>query len=43
MNKKILKKEKIIQDYCKKRNWNPNELTINQMLIIVKQKEYYDI
>lgn len=36
----IYKKENFIRKFCKKKGWNPNELTTNQMLVIVNQKEY---
>lgn len=33
-------REKFLIKYCKKMNWNHNELSTNQMLHITKQKEY---
>lgn len=35
-----LLRERFIKTFCKKKGWNPNELTVNQMLIITKQKDY---
>ena len=35
-----LLREKFISEYSKKKGWNPKELTTNQMLEIVSQKEY---
>jgi len=35
-----LLREKFISEYSKKKGWNPRELTTNQMLEIVSQKEY---
>lgn len=35
-----LLREKFLLNYCKKMNWNHNELSTNQMLIITTQKEY---
>jgi hypothetical protein len=42
LNKENIKflKEKFIIDYCKKMNWNHDELSTNQMLTIITQKEY---
>ena len=40
MNKEILRKERIIKNYCKKRNWNPSELTTDQFLMIIKKTNY---
>ena len=39
----ILLREKFINEYAKKRGWNAKELTTNQMLEIVSQKEYKGI
>jgi hypothetical protein len=36
----LLLREKFINEYSKKKGWNPKELTTNQMLEIVSQKEY---
>lgn len=35
-----LLREKFVNEYSKKRGWNPKELTSTQMLEIVSQKEY---
>jgi len=35
-----LLREKFISEYSKKKGWNPKELSTNQMLEIVAQKEY---
>ena len=35
-----LLKENFIKKFCKEKGWNPNELTVNQMLIITKQANY---
>lgn len=35
-----LLKENFIKKFSKKKGWNPNELTVNQMLIITKQYGY---
>lgn len=35
-----LLREKFISEYSKKKGWNPKELSTNQMLEIVNQKEY---
>ena len=35
-----LLREKFVNDYSRKRGWNPKELTSTQMLEIVSQKEY---
>lgn len=37
---KNLLKEKFVIKFCKEKNWNYNELTTGQMLIITKQPEY---
>lgn len=39
-NTEIYKKENFIKKFCKEKGWNPNELTPNQMLIIVRQEGY---
>jgi hypothetical protein len=36
----MLLREKFITEYSKKKGWNPKELSTNQMLEIVSQKEY---
>jgi hypothetical protein len=36
----LLLREKFINEYSKKKGWNPNELSTNQMLEIVGQREY---
>jgi hypothetical protein len=36
----ILLREKFISEYSKKKGWNPKELSTNQMLEIVSQREY---
>lgn len=36
----LLLREKFISEYSKKKGWNPKELSTNQMLEIVSQKEY---
>ncbi len=36
----LLLREKFINEYSKKKGWNPNELSTNQMLEIVSQREY---
>jgi|DEB19_MinimDraft_2_1074335.scaffolds.fasta_scaffold19607_2 hypothetical protein len=33
-------REKFVLSYCKKMNWNHNELSTNQMLLITSQKDY---
>ena len=35
-----LLREGFIKKFCKQKGWNPNELTVNQMLIITKNQEY---
>lgn len=37
---KSQKKEKFIIEFCKKRGWNPNELTTGQMLFITNSPEF---
>ncbi len=37
---KTILKEKFIREYCKKKGWNMNSLTSNQMLEIVSQSKY---
>jgi hypothetical protein len=37
---KSQKKEKFIIDFCKKRGWNPKELTTGQMLFIANSPEF---
>jgi hypothetical protein len=39
-NELKLLREAFIKNFCKKKGWNPNELTVNQMLIITKQDDY---
>ena len=34
--KEKIKKEQYIYQVCRKKGWNPNELSTNQMLYIVK-------
>ena len=34
------KREKFLNEFCKKKGWNPNELTTGQMLIISKDIGY---
>jgi hypothetical protein len=36
----LLLREKFINEYSKKKGWNPSELSTNQMLEIVGQREY---
>lgn len=36
----ILLREKFISEYSKKKGWNPRELSTNQMMEIVSQREY---
>jgi hypothetical protein len=36
----LLLREKFINEYSKKKGWNPSELSTNQMLEIVSQREY---
>lgn len=44
MEKQIqIKKENFIRKFCKEKGWNPNELSTNQMLIIVSQKDYKNL
>jgi hypothetical protein len=33
-------REKFLHEYSKSKGWNPNELSTNQMLEIVSQKQY---
>lgn len=33
-------REKFVNEYSKKKGWNPNELTTSQLLEITKQKGY---
>jgi hypothetical protein len=33
-------REKFVLNFCKKMNWNHNELSTNQMLLITSQKDY---
>lgn len=33
-------REKFISDYCKKRGWNPSNLSPSQLIEIVQQKDY---
>lgn len=40
IEKEISKKEKFIKNFCKKKGWNPKELTTSQMLEIVRYKNY---
>ena len=35
-----LLREKFLLNFCKKMNWNHNELSTSQMLTITTQKEY---
>jgi hypothetical protein len=35
-----LLREKFLNEYSKEKGWNPNELSTNQMLEIVSQKQY---
>jgi hypothetical protein len=35
-----LLRERFIKKFCKQKGWNPNELTVNQMLIITNNQEY---
>lgn len=35
-----LLREKFINEYSKSKGWNPNELSTNQMLEIISQKQY---
>ncbi len=37
---KSIIKEKFIREYCRKKGWNMNNLTSNQMLEIVSQSKY---
>jgi hypothetical protein len=39
-NELIMLREKFINEYSKKRGWNPKELSTNQMLEIATQREY---
>lgn len=43
MKKENIKKESFIRRFCKSKGWNPNELSTNQMLVIVNKKEYKEI
>ena len=49
MKKKLTKQEKdilrerFIVKFCKQRNWNHNELTTGQMLIITKQPDFSEL
>jgi hypothetical protein len=36
----LLLREKFISEYSRKKGWNPKELSTNQMLEIVSQREY---
>ena len=36
----LLLREKFISEYSKQKGWNPKELSTNQMLEIVSQREY---
>lgn len=36
----ILLRERFINEYSKKKGWNPNELTTNQMLEITNQRGF---
>ena len=36
----LLLREKFISEYSKKKGWDPKELSTNQMLEIVSQREY---
>lgn len=38
--KASLLKEKYLYEFCKKRGWNPNDLSTGQMLILVKSEGY---
>lgn len=33
-------REKFLLNFCKKMNWNHNDLSTNQMLLITSQKDY---
>ena len=35
-----LLKEAFLANFCKKRGWNPNELTTEQLLQIAKEQSY---
>ena len=35
-----LLREKFLTNYCKEKGWNTNDLSSNQMLEIVSQKQY---
>lgn len=39
-NEIIALNEKFIQTYCRKKNWNPNELTPSQLLEITINSQY---
>lgn len=39
-SKIIILRERFIADYCKKKGWNPSNLSPNQLLEIVNTKEY---
>jgi len=36
----LLLREKFISEYSRKKGWNPKELSTNQMLEIIGQREY---
>lgn len=36
----FLLREKFIKEYCAKKNWNPRNLSVSQMLEITLQEEY---
>jgi hypothetical protein len=36
----MLLRERFIESYSKEKGWNPTELSTNQMLEIISQKEY---
>jgi hypothetical protein len=37
------KRQKFIEDYCKKRNWDPKQLSFEQSLEIRKEDEWEDL
>lgn len=39
-NEVITLNEKFIKEYCRKKNWNPNELTPSQLLEITTNSHY---
>jgi hypothetical protein len=39
-NEIVYLNEKFIQTYCRKKNWNPNELTPSQILEITINSKY---